>query len=116
MFKVTKTIAISLVSAFLVSGLAVADTIITVKPELSLGPDGKAIVVNAKQFCPDATFVYIDTNTASGKAMYSLALSANAVEKMVHIQTACTCNNNCASHGQVVVFKMCTVLSGAFCD
>ncbi len=100
----------------LLSGSVVADTIITLKPEFSLQSDGKAIIVNAQQFCSDATYIYIDTTTTVGKSMYSLALAAHSSNKQIHFQTGCTCNNNCSITGAVHVFKMCSVLSGSLCQ
>ena len=104
------------VCACLSAGSVIADTMITLKPEFSLGADGKAIIVNAKQYCSDATFIFIDTTTTGGKAMYSIALAAHVADKEIHIRTGCTCNSNCSSIGEVPVFKICTVLSNSICE
>ena len=37
------------ISIFLFVGTVVADTVIQIKPEMSLGPDGKATITNARQ-------------------------------------------------------------------
>ncbi|TQV70673.1 hypothetical protein FKG94_20285 [Exilibacterium tricleocarpae] len=94
---------------------SVADTIITLIPELSLNSDGKAIIVNAEPYCSDATYIYIDTTTDTGKTMYSMALSAYAANKEIHFQTGCTCGTSCSSNPQVQVFKMCSKLTGSLC-
>lgn len=110
-----KRLMACLVAAFAANGV-LADTIITLKPEFSIGSDGKAIIVNAKQYCSDATYIFMDTTTAAGKSMYSFALTANAADKEIYIQTSCTCNLNCASTGAVPVYKMCTVLTSGVCQ
>lgn len=112
---VKKSILLAACASFPIAG-AVADTIITVKPEFSLTPDGRAIIVNAGAYCPDATYLYIDTTTATGKEMYSMSLLAHAANKELHFQTGCTCNVNCASHGHVQVYKICTVLTNSLCE
>ncbi len=111
-------IRLSLLLAVLMVGLssvAFADTIISIKPELSLQSDGKAIIVNALPYCSDADLIYIDTTTGPGKSMFSMILSVNAAEKEIYIQTPCTCNANCSNVGQVLVYKVCTKLNGDFC-
>jgi hypothetical protein len=97
----------------LAAASASADTIISIKPELSLNADGKAIVVNAAPYCPNA-YVYVDTTTAAGKTMYAMGVAANLAEKTIHIQTGCTCNANCS--GPVPVYRMCTALTGSQCQ
>lgn len=111
-----KKIILFIVLNIMLVGNILADTQIKIKPEFSLHSDGKAIIVNAQQFCPDADYIYIDTTTAAGKSMYSMALAANVSNRQLHIQTGCTCNLNCSNTGQIPVVKICNVLSGSLCQ
>jgi hypothetical protein len=72
------------------------------------------VIVNAQQYCPDATYIYIDTTTVAGKTMYAWALAAHSANQPVKVQTGCTCAASCRSI-PVAVFKMCSVLTAGLC-